>query len=139
MHRISRLAALACLALVVTAGLAIAAIQEGKFTGPSDDDEPVLVKVNKTDDGKFVTKFKVDQGKKCGVTKYTKRSDPDIMPAKIKDRKFRIVDKLENLDVVVFKVKGEFQTQAGDVIAGKYSQVACDGETDTYVVNHVKA
>ena len=75
-----------------------------------------------------------NQGEECGVSKLNSKTDPDIMPARIKDGEFKIVQRHEAFDAVIFKVKGTFQTNAGDVIAGNYSQVACDGAKDTFVV-----
>jgi hypothetical protein len=133
MHRTIKVGAALLAALVATAAIALAAPQEGTFTGDSDDAEPVTIKVGTAQGQKVVKLFKVDQGIDCGVTKYSHKTDPDIMPAKIEDNKFKIVDKLAP-GVVAFKVKGSFPTAAGDVISGSYSQIACDGETDTYVV-----
>lgn len=134
MHRIIKLTAALAAALVATAAIAFAAAQEGTFTGPSDDTEPVTIKVGANSHGdKLVKLFKVDQGVDCGVTKLSHKTDPDIMPAKIVDNKFKIVDRFSH-EVVLFKVKGSFPTGAGDVISGSYAQIACDGETDTYVV-----
>ena len=134
MKRSFKLGTATMVAILALASLAFAAIQTGKFAGTSDDEEPVTIVVGKNDEDKKVVKsFKVDQGEECGVTKVSKKADPDIMPVRIKDGEFKIVQRHEALDVVTFKVKGAFHTESGDLITGNYSQAACDGAKDTFV------
>ena len=111
--------AAAVAALVTSASLAFAA-SPGTYTGQSDDMEAVTVKVS--GNGKEVTLFKVDQGMDCGVTKLTK----DV---KIKDDG-SFVMKQKIVGNVIFKVKGSFPEPG--VAQGSYTQVACDGQKDTW-------
>ena len=143
MYRIGKLTALTSLALVVIGGLAFAAnvvVKEGDYTGGAFSGShpggfpphPVQVQVKKIHGDKFVTKWSVDQSSHdgCGVTEYRKKSDPDIMPAKIKVPKegrprFTIKDKQAG-----FTVTGSFG--ATHVVEGEYTQAACDGADHGY-------
>jgi hypothetical protein len=119
MSRIWKLFALAATMLVATAAVATAGSPfPGTYSGASDDDEAVTVKVS--GNGKEVTLFKVDQHD-CGVTKLSK----DV---KVQDGSFTMKQKISGN--VIFKVKGTFPEPG--VAQGSYTQVACDGQKDTW-------
>jgi len=138
--RITRLA-LTCVTALSVAGISVAAyaapLYEGNYYGTTDDEgETVSITTHRNDNGRLlVTRFKVVQGE-CGTTSYTHRNAPDVMPVRVRRdaqgrRFFRIVDDVTIPSAVVFRVRGTWQTS--DVIAGQFSQIACDGESDTWV------
>ena len=138
MSRQVRVAIAAIAVMASSVAVAIAGGPEGqpkgKYTGLSDDDEAVTVKVGEAHGDKIVKSFKVDQGAECGKTKINSKNNKKMPVTVDGDGNFKIVvkEKIGGQKIETFSVSGGFA--ATGVIQGGYSQVACDGGTDSFVV-----
>jgi len=127
MHRIIKLGVTGAVATLATVAVASAGIKSGDYSGVlADDNDPITITVGKKDGkrGKYVKNVFIDQTDECEADLEFTKDD------RIKNKKFKVVIKSPLPGLNEAELKGKFVTEG--VVSGTMSQVACDGNEDSY-------